>query len=400
MEQITEKRSLKVEGTYDVVVCGGGVAGIAAALAASRCGAKTLLIEREYTLGGLATTGLVTIYLPICDGMGHQVSFGLAEELLKLSVSHGYEDRLPLSWFSEDDQEKRRQERYQVQFNPHLFAIAAEQELLKCGCEILYGTVASDVVMEGNRIDALILENKSGRFALRTKTVADTTGDADVYKEAAGPTELFRQGNVLASWYYSFGKDGYRLRTLGACDIPDVDKTEEAILSDARERFTGVEGKELTDLMIKSHDMMLQDVLKRREKDDTFLPVTMASIPQIRMSRRIIGESTMTTADDGKEVWDSVGLISNWRKRGPVYAVPFSALYSARICNLITAGRCISADEPMWDITRVIPCCAVTGQAAGTAAAMFADFTKADIKALQQQLVKDGVRIKIQDVLS
>ena len=70
---IEPEKKLAVYGEYDVLVCGGGVAGIAAALAAARQGAKVLLLEREYMLGGLATLGLVTIYLPLCDGMGHQV---------------------------------------------------------------------------------------------------------------------------------------------------------------------------------------------------------------------------------------------------------------------------------------------------------------------------------------
>ena len=73
--------------THSVIVAGGGIAGIAAALAAAREGADVLLIEREFLLGGLATLGLVTIYLPLCDGRGHQVSFGIAEELFRLSIS-------------------------------------------------------------------------------------------------------------------------------------------------------------------------------------------------------------------------------------------------------------------------------------------------------------------------
>ena len=429
MKTITENKDIPVRGTYDTIVCGGGVAGIAAALAAARCGAKTLLVEREYMLGGLATAGLVTIYLPICDGMGHQVSFGLAEELLKLSIRYGYEDRYPDAWLTEehlhqntldtqalpsaipdDILERRRQERYQVQFNAQLFAIAAEQELLKCGVEILYGTMVCDVVMEdpttgspgksscGKRITALIAENKTGRFALETKTVVDTTGDADICWFSGAPTAQFQQGNVLAAWYYSFGKDAYKLRMVGYCDIPDEEKTEEMIKEDRRERFLGLTGEELTDQMIKSHEMLLQDVLKHRETDESYLPVTMATIPQVRMTRRIVGESTMKTTDDRKDIPDSVGIISNWKKRGPVYEVPLSALWSKQVRNLITAGRCISADEAMWDVTRVIPCCAVTGQAAGTAAALCDDFAHADLERIQQKLKEDGVVLKIREL--
>ena len=83
---------------YDVAVCGGGFAGISAALAAAREGKKVVLFEKQYMLGGLGTSGLVTIYLPLCDGVGHQVSFGIAEELLKLSVKYGAEARYPENW--------------------------------------------------------------------------------------------------------------------------------------------------------------------------------------------------------------------------------------------------------------------------------------------------------------
>lgn len=73
------ERTLPVRyADYDVIVAGGGIAGIAAALAAARAGKRVLLLERMFALGGLATLGLVTIYLPLCDGKGHQLSFGLA----------------------------------------------------------------------------------------------------------------------------------------------------------------------------------------------------------------------------------------------------------------------------------------------------------------------------------
>lgn len=84
-------------------------------------------------------------------------------------------------------------------------------------------------------------------------------------------------------------------------------------------------------------------------------------------------------------------MVSDWRKRGPVYEVPFRTLYSGEIKNLITAGRCTSVTDSMWDIMRVIPCCAVTGQAAGTAAALSNNFSQLDVKALQTELKKAGV---------
>ena len=95
---------------YDVIVAGGGIAGVSAALAASRNGAKkVLLIEKQYALGGLATLGLITYYLPLCDGKGTQVSFGIAEELLRLSMKYGAQEMYPDSWLEEGKEEKRKE---------------------------------------------------------------------------------------------------------------------------------------------------------------------------------------------------------------------------------------------------------------------------------------------------
>ena len=91
-------------------------------------------------------------------------------------------------------------------------------------------------------------------------------------------------------------------------------------------------------------------------------------------------------------------MVSNWKKRGPVYEVPFRTLYSSKVKNLICAGRCTSTDQTLWDVMRVIPCCAVTGEAAGTAAAMTDDFTTLDIKELQKILVNNGVVLHENDL--
>ena len=122
---VTEpERRLEIKEKYDVVVAGGGIAGISAALAAARGGAKTLLIEREFSLGGLATLGLVTIYLPLCDGKGRQVSFGIAEELFRLSVKYGAEANYPEMWLSDHTVEERAKgQRLEVRYDANVFAI-------------------------------------------------------------------------------------------------------------------------------------------------------------------------------------------------------------------------------------------------------------------------------------
>jgi hypothetical protein len=124
----------------------------------------------------------------------------------------------------------------------------------------------------------------------------------------------------------------------------------------------------------------------------------MATVPQIRMTRKLVGEYVLSAKEMHTYFEDSIGMVSDWKKRGPVYEVPFRTLYSAQIKNLICAGRCTSVNETMWDIMRVIPCCAVTGQAAGTAAAMTNDFPALDIRLLQEQLQSDGVVLHERDL--
>jgi len=391
---INESIQTEITKSCDVLVCGGGFAGISAALAAARNGKKVVLLEKLYMLGGLGTAGLVTIYLPLCDGKGRQVSFGIAEELFRLSISMGHEAQYPANWLDSDDPAGRTDKtpRFQVQYNAQLFAILAEQLLLKEGVEILYGTYAVAAHRNDDKIDAVMVENKSGRSAISVGSVVDATGDCDIAKFADAPTALFQQGNILAGWYYYSGQEGLKLKMVGASDIPDDEKgADYKDRNLAPKRFGGIDGEELTEMMQLSHNATLQNFLKLREKDPTALPTTIATTPQIRMTRRIDGEYTLHSTEMHTYFEDSIGMVSDWRKRGPVYEVPFRTLYSSKIKNLIAAGRCTSVTDSMWDVMRVIPCCAVTGQAAGTAAAMTDNFSTLDVAALQARLVKDGV---------
>ena len=398
---IRESIQTPIRKKCDVLVCGGGIAGISAALAAARLGKKVILLEKEYILGGLGTAGLVTIFLPLCDGMGHQVSFGIAEELLRLSISMGHEAKYPHNWLDCNDASGRgaKDPRFEVRYNPNLFAVLAEQLLLRDGAEILYGTYAVRVSVEEKRIGAVIAENKSGRFAIASDSVVDATGDCDIAHFAGAPTETFRQGNVLASWYYFLGKNGYDLKPLGFCDTPDEDKAKLGSPSAlVNERFTGLDGDEISRMVQLSHSSLMNDIQKRREDDPGLVPTAIPSIPLLRMTRRIQGKYTLSTAESHKYFEDSVGMVSDWKKRGPIYEVPFGTLYSEKVKNLITAGRCTSVTDGMWDIMRVIPCCAVTGEAAGIAAAMSDDFTQLEIPALQAELQRRGVVLHEKDL--
>lgn len=400
MKYINEQLKTPVTDEYDVAVCGGGFAGISAALASARQGKKTVLFEKQYMLGGLGTAGIVTIYLPLCDGMGHQVTYGIAEELFRLSILHGAEARYPENWLDKNGPRGKDDKRFEVQYNPQIFAVLAEKLLVDEGVNIIYGTYVVDVVMNDGKITHLITENKSGRRAYKTGSVVDATGDCDIANFSNAPTEKFKQGNVLAAWYYSLGREGYNLNMLGYCDIPDEEKNDgNAPPTLTNIRFSGLDGEELSKQMCMSHSSMYADILKKRKECPDILPVTMATIPQVRMTRRIVGEYELSHTQEHTYFDDSIGMVSNWKKRGPVYEVPFRTLYSSKVKNLICAGRCTSVEETMWDIMRVIPCCALTGQAAGTAAAMSDDFSKLDVRKLQDVLRKSGVKLHESEIL-
>ena len=234
-------KNTETNTNYDVAVCGGGIAGISAALAAAREGKKVILFEKQFMLGGLGTAGLVTIYLPLCDGYGHQVSFGIAEELLKLSVTYGAEARYPENWLDGEGSRTENDKRYMVQYNAQLFAILAEQTLLENGVDILYGSYVVDVETDNKKIKHLYIENKSGRTAYSISSVVDATGDCDIAWFSGAPTNTFNQGNVLAAWYYSSGKEGYNLNMMGVADIPDEEKTDENEIEKAIFAAVGLE---------------------------------------------------------------------------------------------------------------------------------------------------------------
>ena len=376
----------------DVCVCGGGVAGIATALSAKRAGAeRVILLERSFMLGGLATAGLVTIYLALCDGYGHQVCFGLAEELFRLSIEHGAEDRYPAAWLDGGTVEERAKRRFEVQFNAQLFALSAERLLRKEGVKIMYGASVSGACVEDGRITDIIIEGKGGREAISVSgSVVDCTGDADVCKLAGARTADYTPGNKLASWYYGVAEGELDLYMVGVHDVNDNKNATD--LQDKR-RFTGLDTEELSDMVQIGHSAMMRNFLDRRNVKPDLVPVTIATTPEVRMTRRLVGAYTQDIDEVGKRYPDTVGIFPNWKKFGPVYELPFSALYGNEVKNLAVAGRCISVTDEMWDVTRVIPVCAVSGEAAGASAAMCSDFANIDIKKLQAHLEKRGVKL-------
>lgn len=390
-------KEIPVKYHPDVVVAGGGIAGIAAALAAARNGADVLLIEKQCMVGGLASSGLIAGYLPLCDGRGHQVSYGIAEELLRLSIRCGAQSELPLAWLNKKEETAKQNKRYEVQFNPQYMALLAERQLIKEHVHILYDSRICGVISSEDRITELLLENKSGRLAVRGKTYVDATGDADLYWYAKHPTRLFEKGNILAGWYYLFNGEQVKLRPLGFAEVFE-EKKKDTVKPLVNRRFYGIDGQEISEMLFLSHEAILNDILELKKEKQDIEPTALAGMPQLRMTRCIQGEYELKESDNDVNFPDSVGMIADWRKRGMVYEIPYRALYSKKLGNVIGAGRCICTDDGMWDISRVIPPCAVTGEAAGTAAAMTTDFGELSYDRLAKRLRRQGQKLIFSEI--
>lgn len=388
-------RSLPVTGRYDVVVVGGGIAGVAAALAAARSGVSVCLIEKLYALGGLATLGNVIVYLPLCDGRGRQVMAGLTEELLRLSVEDvrvpnktARFDRFPDCWRPGGDPEARRRTRYEVDFNPAAFLLALEWRVVDAGVTLMYDTRFVAVHRDGDRIAHVIVENKSGRQALAAGAVIDATGDADVCAAAGEETESL-DSNVLAGWFYTLSGGELRLQVLSKRYSPNATRE-----GGDGPFFRGDVAADVTAQVLGTRALLRERLaaLRAKQLDADIQPIQVATFPGFRMTRRLVGAYSLRAEDSHRWFEDAVGLMSDWRKAGPVWSIPLRSLVATRTANLAAAGRCISAAPSVWDVARAIPVCGVTGEAAGVAAALALCDHGGDVRRLHAADVADCLR--------
>lgn len=395
------------ERSFDVLVAGGGVAGVAAALEAARNGLKTALVEKTIQFGGLATSGLIDVYLPLCDGNGTQVTFGIAEELLCQSIRYG-PGTIPPGWRQGRDVPEPK--RYRVVFSPAAFTLALDEVLVEAGVELWLDTLVCLPVTEGDRLAGLEVENKSGRGLFRAKCVVDATGDADVaYRAGAACAD---GDNWVTIWALMGRLERAQQAVAAQCGDPLYDGLrlggDNAGRGDeAGWRCTGTDAEDVTRFVLDSRKL-LTDHLKAHfaehgeaERHNHF-PLTLPTMAQFRTTRRICGQATMKDGQHGQHVPDSVGLVADWRKPGYVWEIPYGTLLPGKVEGLLAAGRCISSEGDAWQVTRVIPPAALTGQVAGLAAtlAVQRDTTpgRLDARDVQAELAAKNIPLHMRDV--
>lgn len=385
----------------EVLVVGGGIAGVAAALAARRAGARVLLLEKSVLLGGLATNGLINWYEPLCDGQGEQMSFGLAEELLRLSVRYG-EDTLPEIWrdpASPIDKSKVRKEkqhpvggRYGTFFSPTMFQLAMDEILEAEGVRLRLDILAAWPHMVDGVCQGVICESKSGRELFAARVVIDATGDADLFFRAGAPCV---EGHNYLSFVAHLWRAAEQARSMKhrrwvACGSDLYGKGHPKEYP----TITGLRNEEITRFVLDGRRLLRE---KLREGTSQVLDLALPTMAQLRTTRRIQGAVTLTEAHQKTARKDSIGLIGDFERVGQWYEIPWGTLYCEGMPNLLAAGRMTSSEGWAWEATRVIPSCAVTGQAAGLAAALMARRGLAardlEVAELQEGLQAQGVRL-------
>lgn len=405
------------EKNYDVVVVGGGIAGVAAALQAARSGKKTVLLEKTILLGGLATTGLVFIYLPLCDGNGHQVTFGICEELIKASLKYGPGD-IPKYWQKGVD--AAESDRYRCFFSPASFMLALDEVLEEAGVDIWLDTLCCGAeVNSANKITSIYVENKSGRGKINGGCFIDASGDCEIAHRAGVP--CFTDDNYLTVWALQYNKtekishyelgDNLQMWTVRyGFDYGNPLKEEimESLeLPEDQKIMQGISGRGTTQFALNSRRILREYYRRSYEKGladrNSLFPVKLPAMNQFRKIYCIDGEYTLQSDQNHTRFEDSIGMVGDWRKAGPVWEIPYRSLYPAKKTGgLLAAGRCTAAQGDSWEITRVIPTAAMTGQVAGLAAAMALDAGiepyELDVKKLQAELVKLGFKLHLPEV--
>ncbi len=397
--KICDNREFAVKPSYDVVVVGGGIAGVAAAVSASRNGMKTLLLEKSIVLGGLATAGLISWYEPLCDHQGTKMISGIAEELIRLSVKYGF-DSLPEAWQDGENADKKPG-RYATFFSPTVFAMALDAYLEENRVDVVLDCMAVFPVMEGTRCLGIATENKEGRAFYGAKAVVDATGDASLFAQAGLPTVDGRNFlTYVAQGYSDENVEQYansdhksmlmlrKWRNVGSDFFGNGHPEGMA-------QVAGVTAEEITEFVLTGRKLLFEKIKDqpRELRDLSMIPF----MPQFRTIRHIQAEYDFV-AVDGEYFEDTIGSCGDFRVgmgAGKHYHVPYRSLYTAKCDNMIAAGRIIGASADGWEVTRVIPVCALTGQAAGAAAAQAVhtqcSLAQLDVAKLQENLKQAGV---------
>ncbi len=387
-------RRIPIIATADVVVLGGGPAGVAAAVCAARGGANVILLERYNFLGGLWTGGLV---LPCLSTHGNstnkewtKVIYGICQEIYErlLNMDMVVNPLAPC-------------------VDPEACKYVLEQMCVESGVKIIYHSWASEAIMSGDRIDAIIMETKSGRVAVGGKMFVDTSGDGDLIAWA-GQDHYELKYHIGAM--YRIGGVPSDMKAGTPTPIPGVRNMHMHGIDDQ----DGLDVLNLSRLQIELRKTMWERTQELRKRDGGENIFLLETPPQtgVRITRILNAMSNVTLEDsmNYKSYNDAIGMSGGSApimykgqkvktKDRPAWQIPYSSLIPKTCPNLIVGGRCFGFDKDLSYDAREIGTCLVTGQAAGTAAVIALNSHRSiqeiDIMTLRKKLLEQNVKLEL-----
>ncbi|MFA6102157.1 MAG: FAD-dependent oxidoreductase [Victivallaceae bacterium] len=427
------ERTLPVIDEIDVLVAGGGPAGVGAAIAAARNGAKTMLLEHFGCLGGIATSGLMSHWTGASEGP-------IYEEILNRCQAQ--------PWPGENADSHLWQH-----INHEKLKLVLFDMLEEAGVTMQLHTDAVDVIMDGNRIIGVITQSKSGREAIMAKVVIDCTGDGDLAARAGAEYAKGREEDgLMQPVTLMFKIDGVdyeraifpgsfetkvevpegEIQALGHCILPapagHVLLYQTPIAGQVMvnmTNLTGIDGtsaRDLTRAEIECHRQVPKIIAFLRQYAPGYENCRLletAAVVGVRETRHFKGLYTLT-AEDIVEArvfpdWiatrnsfnfdihnvkgsglDPDGAQAHFRSRGK-YTIPYSCCVPEKVDGLLLAGRNISGTHKAHSSFRVMPICVNIGQGAGTAAAVAVRESviprKVDLVKVQELLLRHGVNL-------
>jgi hypothetical protein len=436
---LTYTQTVPIVADTEVIVVGGGPAGIAAAIASARNGARTLLIEQYGFLGGMATAGLVGPFMTSYGIDGQEpIIEGIFREVVDRMIALGAAiDPAKVRGFSAYGGYHHYGHEHVTPFDPEALKYVAQEMCLQAGVELELHRFFLDALLEDRRVVGAIAAGKSGLEAFRGRVTIDTTGDADVAARSGAPYEQGRKedGRIQpVSLFFRVGNvDDGAVQTY--MDAHPEDESFRSIVAEAMRRgefshtknwFTmfrtprpgvwwanvsrvhnvdATDAEQLTRAEIEGRRQVLYLVDFMRKRLPGFAHCTLIDTGTqigVRETRRIVGEYVLTADDvfSARRFQDGIARVSfpidihdpsggggffEGPREGPYYTVPYRCLVPLQVENLLVAGRPISATHQAHGSLRVMPPCFATGQAAGTAAAL----------ALETGVSPRGVNVKL-----
>ena len=435
--------------SFDVVVCGGGFSGFAAAYAAAREGSRVIIVEKNTCLGGVGTQGLVNHILGVRslkDGELKTCVGGIFEKIENCLVKNGGGVDVNTVDFKLNPHGWLGGLATGLIFDNEKMKLLLEDMLESQGVKILYMTDIIDVVKEGNCLKGIVVHNKSGLYVIEGKYFVDATGDADICRfSGCGIDKGDENGGMAAAslemhvenveyeeltqymadtkdvrfkalinklietgeWTFPYEifisvmltkKDVFMINTIRQVDIDgtDADSLSAGVVNGRKENFKLLE-------IMKKHFPGFENAVIRQ----------VAPVIGIRETNRIEGEYTLSVEDlvTGRDFEDGIALSAyGWdlpnpkkpshqpfaevARKSSYTQIPYRCLLPKGIDNLITAGRCISVEREVLGPVRVMGPCLAMGEAAGIASALAikneTDYKNIDIDNLRRRIVENG----------